>query len=49
MDKDHSNSENSENTTLFLLSCFQYVLSAIVLSVGPPFRQSMSHNCKCKA
>ncbi|GAB7347984.1 hypothetical protein MBLNU459_g5485t1 [Dothideomycetes sp. NU459] len=44
LDKDHSNSENSENTTLFLLSCFQYILSAIVLSVGPPFRQSMAHN-----
>ncbi|KAK5257439.1 hypothetical protein LTR16_000659 [Cryomyces antarcticus] len=44
LDKEHSNSQNSENTTLFLVSCFQYILSAIVLSVGPPFRQSMAHN-----
>lgn len=44
LDKEHSNSKNSENTTLFLVSCFQYILSAIVLSVGKPFRQSMRHN-----
>ncbi|KAI7621322.1 hypothetical protein KC319_g18543, partial [Hortaea werneckii] len=44
LDKEHSNSENSENSTLFLLSCYQYILSAVVLSVGPPFRQSMAHN-----
>ncbi|KAK5135917.1 hypothetical protein LTR08_004375 [Meristemomyces frigidus] len=44
IDRDHSNSHNSENTTLFLLSCYQYILSAVVLSVGPPFRQSMAHN-----
>ena len=44
LDKDHSNSRNSENTTLFLVSCYQYILSAIVLSVGKPFRQSMRHN-----
>ncbi|KAL1302559.1 hypothetical protein AAFC00_002941 [Neodothiora populina] len=44
LDRDHSNSKNSENTTLFLLSCYQYILSAIVLSVGRPFRQSMGHN-----
>ena len=46
LDKEHSNISNSENTTLFLLSCYQYVLSAIVLSSGPPFRQSMAKNCK---
>ena len=39
--------KNSENTALFLLSCYQYILSAIVLSVGPPFRQSMARNSKC--
>lgn len=44
LDRGHSNSQNSENSTLFLLSCYQYILSAIVLSVGPPFRQSMRHN-----
>jgi cation-transporting P-type ATPase 13A2 len=46
LDKDHSNSLNSENTSLFLISCYQYILSAVVLSVGPPFRQSMAYNCK---
>ena len=44
LDKEHSNIENSQNTSLFLLSCYQYILSAIVLSVGKPFRQSMRHN-----
>ncbi|TVY85195.1 putative cation-transporting ATPase [Lachnellula suecica] len=44
LDRENSNVENSENTTLFLVSCYEYVLSAIVLSVGPPFRQSMAHN-----
>ncbi|KAF2750201.1 P-type ATPase-like protein [Sporormia fimetaria CBS 119925] len=44
LDKNHSNSLNSQNTTLFLLSCFQYILSAVVLSVGRPFRQPMSQN-----
>ena len=24
---------------------FQYVFSGVVLSIGPPFRQSMRHNC----
>ncbi|KAL8734944.1 MAG: hypothetical protein Q9166_001296 [cf. Caloplaca sp. 2 TL-2023] len=44
LDKEQSNIENSENTTLYLLSCFQYILSAIVLSVGRPFRQSTTNN-----
>ncbi|PBP20539.1 hypothetical protein BUE80_DR008644 [Diplocarpon rosae] len=44
LNREKSNVENSENTTLFLVSCFEYILSGIVLSVGPPFRQSMSHN-----
>ncbi|KAF2158106.1 hypothetical protein K461DRAFT_251384 [Myriangium duriaei CBS 260.36] len=44
LDKDHSNSRNSQNTALFLTSCYQYILSAIVLSVGKPFRQSLAHN-----
>ncbi|KAF2811181.1 P-type ATPase-like protein [Mytilinidion resinicola] len=44
VDKNKSNSHNSENTTLFLVSCYQYILSAVVLSVGPPFRQSMGQN-----
>lgn len=44
IDPEHSNSLNSENTALFNVSCYQYILSAIVLSVGKPFRQSMRHN-----
>lgn len=44
--KEKSNIENSENTSLFFISCFQYILSGIVLSVGPPFRQSMTKNRK---
>lgn len=47
LNRNKSNIKNSENTTLFLVSCFQYILSAIVLSVGPPFRQSMASNCEC--
>jgi magnesium-transporting ATPase (P-type) len=46
LDKDHSNTKNSQNTTLFLVSCYQYILAAIVLSVGPPFRQPMTQNRK---
>ena len=46
LDKARSSIENSENTALFLISCLQYILSAMVLSVGPPFRQSMTNNCK---
>ncbi|RQM04864.1 hypothetical protein DH86_00002668, partial [Scytalidium sp. 3C] len=44
LDREKSNIENSENTTLFLISCYEYILSGIVLSVGPPFRQSLAHN-----
>ncbi|CAI6333387.1 unnamed protein product [Periconia digitata] len=44
VDKNHSNSLNSQNTALFLVSCFQYILSAVVLSVGRPFRQPMARN-----
>lgn len=44
LDLEESNIENSENTVLFLLSCFQYILSSAVLSVGPPFRKPMSSN-----
>jgi cation-transporting ATPase 13A2 len=44
IDRDHSNSLNSQNTALFLVSCFQYILSAVVLSVGKPYREPMSRN-----
>ena len=49
LDTEKSNIKNSENTTLFLISCFQYIFSGVVLSVGPPFRQSMRKNCKFSA
>ncbi|KIX10370.1 uncharacterized protein Z518_01452 [Rhinocladiella mackenziei CBS 650.93] len=44
LDKDKSNVDNSQNTALFLVSCYQYTLSGVVLSSGPPFRQSMTTN-----
>lgn len=37
---------NSENTALFLSSCFEYILSGILLNAGPPFRQSSLKNCE---
>jgi len=44
LDKEKSNVDNSQNTALFLVSCYQYTLSGVVLSVGPPFRQSLATN-----
>lgn len=44
LDKQKSNIDNSQNTALFLVSCYQYILSGVVLSVGPPFRQSLTKN-----
>ena len=44
VDKKHSNALNSQNTSLFLVSCFQYIFSAVVLSVGKPFREPISRN-----
>ena len=44
LDKQKSNIDNSQNTALFLTSCYQYILSGVVLSVGPPYRQSPSTN-----
>ena len=46
IDPDKSNTENSENTALFLVSCFEYIFSGIVLNAGPPFRQGMWQNCE---
>ncbi|KAL1842496.1 hypothetical protein VTJ49DRAFT_5102 [Mycothermus thermophilus] len=44
VDHDKSNIKNSENTALFLTSCFEYILSGIVLNAGRPFRRSPWHN-----
>lgn len=41
---DKSNIKNSENTALFLVSCFEYTLIGVVLSAGKPFRQPMWQN-----
>ncbi|KAG0049967.1 hypothetical protein BGZ83_005235 [Gryganskiella cystojenkinii] len=41
---EEKNIECFENTVLFLLSCFQYLLVAIVFSVGKPYRKPMSSN-----
>ncbi|KAK4164861.1 vacuolar cation-transporting ATPase YPK9 [Cladorrhinum sp. PSN259] len=38
------NVENSENTALFLTSCFEYILAGVVLNAGKPFRQSPVRN-----
>lgn len=39
IDPDKSNIKNSENTALFLISCFEYILAGVVFNAGPPFRQ----------
>ncbi|KAK7220141.1 hypothetical protein V2G26_008144 [Clonostachys chloroleuca] len=39
-----SNIKNSENTVLFLTSCFEYIFSAVVLNAGPPFRERTAKN-----
>jgi cation-transporting ATPase 13A3/4/5 len=43
---EHSNIRNSENTALFLTSCFEYILSGVVLNAGAPFRERVVYNCK---
>lgn len=41
---DKSNIKNSENSALFLVSCFEYILSGVVLNAGRPFRVPMRQN-----
>ncbi|CCK71358.1 putative acid anhydride hydrolase KNAG_0G03010 [Huiozyma naganishii CBS 8797] len=36
--------QSSDNTVLFYVSNFQYILTAVILSVGPPYREPMSKN-----
>jgi cation-transporting ATPase 13A3/4/5 len=38
--------QNCENTTVFFISSFQYLIVAIAFSKGKPFRQPCYKNCK---
>ncbi|KAK2047693.1 ATPase [Colletotrichum somersetense] len=44
IEHDKSNIMNSENTVLFLVSCFEYILAGVVLNAGPPFREPALKN-----
>lgn len=44
---DEHNIRNYENTTLFFISCFQYLSVAVAFSKGKPFRQPCYKNCTC--
>lgn len=41
---DDSSVESTDNTALFLFSNFQYILFAVVLSTGPPYREAIRKN-----
>lgn len=41
---DDDDVKSSDNTMLFLFTNFQYILNAIVLSTGPPYREPMTKN-----
>ena len=44
VDPDNPEIKNSDNTVLFLMSCYQYIMIALILSVGPPYREPMLQN-----
>lgn len=49
-DDNHLEAKNYENSVLFMVSCFQYILVAAVFSIGPPYRKSIWTNgvyCYC--
>ena len=35
-----------ENTAVFSISAFQYIILAVAFSKGPPYRKTMFTNCK---
>jgi cation-transporting P-type ATPase 13A2 len=45
VDPENPEIKNSDNTVLFLMSCYQYIMIALILSVGPPYREPMLQNC----
>ena len=45
-DEDEAMYVSYENTILFFLSTFQYMIVAIVYNEGPPYRETMFKNCK---
>ncbi|RSL40941.1 hypothetical protein CEP53_013061 [Fusarium sp. AF-6] len=42
--RDEPSIQNSQNTALFLFSCFEYILSGVILNAGQPFRQRITQN-----